>query len=76
MSTPVNNLKPLVPLLLIALTNLASAELIVDIYDKLIFTMQDLYTNETKTVYESDELYSFPWNTNVRYLFVLDYYCM
>jgi hypothetical protein len=46
------------------------SEVIVDISDKLIFTMLDPVTNETIPVYESDELYSFPWNTNVRFCLV------
>jgi hypothetical protein len=46
------------------------SEVIVDISDKLIFTMLDPVTNETIPVYESEELYSFPWNTNVRFCLV------
>jgi hypothetical protein len=67
MSTLAKNLRTLA-LVLVAITlKVVSSEVIVDIFDKLIFTMLDPVTNETIQVYESDELYSFPWNTNVRF---------
>jgi hypothetical protein len=46
---------------------LATAEDIVEIYDKIYFTMLNPDTNETMPVFTSEELYSFPWNTNVRF---------
>ena len=48
------------------LLKFAMAEVIVDIHDKIYFTTKDPVTNETVPVYESPELYAFPWNTNVR----------
>lgn len=67
MSTLTKNLRTLALLLGAITLKVVSSEVIVDIYDKLIFTMLDPVTNATTLVYESDELYSFPWNTNVRF---------
>ena len=67
MSTHAKNLHTFAILLGAITLKVVSSEVIVDIYDKLIFTMLDPVTNTTVLVHESDELYSFPWNTNVRF---------
>jgi hypothetical protein len=67
MSALAKNLKILGLLLGVSMLRFANAEVIVDIHDKIYFTMLNPDTNETVPVYESAELYAFPWNTNVRF---------
>jgi len=67
MSTLAKNLRTFALFLGAIILKVVSSEDIVNIYDKLIFSTLDPVTNETIQVFESDDLYSFPWNTNVRF---------
>jgi hypothetical protein len=59
------NRSKLVALFLITLVNKVKNLDIVNVYDLLHIKDIDPETNQTVNVYTSDEIYSFPWNTNV-----------
>ena len=50
---------------MLLLGSVCLAESIVDIYDLLQVYAPDKVSGQPIKVYTSDEIYSFPWNTNV-----------
>lgn len=55
----------IIALLVFLAPQISHAESIVEIYDLLHVFNTDPETNVTSQVFTSDQIYSFPWNTNV-----------